>query len=85
MPIGARCSHCGADAVVPVSDDENDRFIYVCGHCGWWGSNPLRVDFRPNFEITTTSSKSAGSKNNQPRESRSEFPPPLPISKFRPH
>src|SRR5215211_3073761 len=37
MPKGAHCNHCGADdAVVPVSDYENDRFIYVCVDCGWW-------------------------------------------------
>jgi hypothetical protein len=58
MPRGAHCNHCGADdAVVPVSDCENDQIIYVCDACGWWGFDPLRVDFRPNDEITTTLSR----------------------------
>jgi hypothetical protein len=45
-PDGARCNRCGADqAVVPITDYENDRFIYACVFCRRWGLDPLRVDF----------------------------------------
>jgi hypothetical protein len=53
-PGGARCDECGADqAVVPIADDENDRFIYVCLSCHRWGFSPLRTDFPPTEEITS--------------------------------
>lgn len=46
MPLGAHCNHCNADqAVVPSL--ENDRFIYVCTNCGWWGLDPLRMESPP--------------------------------------
>src|ERR1700731_2211926 len=52
MPLGARCNHCHADgAVVPMSDYQNDRFLYFCVHCGWWGFDPLRMDSPPTDEI----------------------------------
>jgi hypothetical protein len=53
-PEGAHCDQCGADqAVVPLSEYENDRFIYVCVFCHRWGFGPLRVDFPPTDEITS--------------------------------
>jgi hypothetical protein len=53
-PEGACCNQCGADqAVVPITDYEKDRFIYVCVFCRRWGLDPLRVDFPPNDEITS--------------------------------
>jgi hypothetical protein len=39
--------------VVPISDQENDRFIYVCRCCGWWGLDPLRMDSPPIDETTS--------------------------------
>jgi hypothetical protein len=51
---GAHCDQCGADqAVVPITDYENDRFIYACVFCHRWGLVPLRVDFPPTDEITS--------------------------------
>jgi hypothetical protein len=48
MPSGAHCNHCDEDrAVVAIQDYENDRFIYVCSFCGWWGLDPLRIDSPP--------------------------------------
>jgi hypothetical protein len=55
MPLGAHCNHCGVDqAVVPISDYANDRFIYVCVYCGWWGLDPLRMDCPPIDEMAST-------------------------------
>ena len=49
MPLGAHCNHCDEDrAVVPMQDYENDRFIYACTFCGWWGLDPLRIEFSSN-------------------------------------
>jgi hypothetical protein len=39
--------------LVPNTDYENDRFIYVCAFCHRWGLSPLRVDFPPTDEITS--------------------------------
>jgi hypothetical protein len=55
MPLGAHCNHCEADdAVVPISDYEKDRFVYVCVYCGWWGLDPLRMDSPPTDETSST-------------------------------
>jgi hypothetical protein len=54
MPSDAHCNHCDADkAVIPISDYENDRFIHVCVYCGWWGLDPLRMDYPPTDEISS--------------------------------
>ncbi len=52
MPTGAHCNHCDADqAVIPLPDYEKDRVIYSCVYCGWWGLNPLRMEFPPTDEV----------------------------------
>jgi hypothetical protein len=53
MPSVAHCNHCNADqAVFPIA--ENDRFVYFCVYCGWWGFDPLRMDSPPTDEIRST-------------------------------
>jgi hypothetical protein len=48
MTMGARCDHCNADdAVVVIQDYENDRFLYACTVCEWWGFDPLRLASPP--------------------------------------
>jgi hypothetical protein len=61
MTVGAHCHHCDADqAVVPILDYEKDRFLYVCVHCGWWGHDPLRMDFPPTDEIASRLAQKGG-------------------------
>jgi hypothetical protein len=53
MAIGAHCNHCNENqAVFPIT--ENDRFVYLCVYCGWWGFDPLRMDSPPTDEIRST-------------------------------
>jgi len=61
MTLGAHCHHCGAEqAVVPMSDYEHDRFLYVCVHCGWWGHDPLRMEFPATDEIALRIAQHSG-------------------------
>lgn len=60
IPSGAHCQHCGAEeAVVPTSNFEQDRFLYVCVHCGWWGYDPLQIQFSPKDEVQRASGSRA--------------------------
>jgi hypothetical protein len=48
MTLGAHCDHCNADeAVMVIQDYENDRFLYACTVCEWWGFEPLRMASPP--------------------------------------
>jgi hypothetical protein len=58
MTMGAHCDHCNAnDAVVVIQDYENDRFLYTCTVCEWWGFDPLRLASPPAARPSSSSQK----------------------------
>ena len=53
---------------MPKSDYEHDRFLYVCALCGWWGHDPLRIEFPPKEDIASQRQRPARKRQSSTEE-----------------